>query len=162
MTGRIHQYIAGAVVAALLATGVAFAQGPRGGGPGGPGRAGGLALRRGGLPLGALSLTQAQQDLVRDIRERNRESSRPLEQRLRQAHATQRTAIESIPANESAIRAATLALAEVQAEVAIHQARMQNEIWNALTAEQQAEVKKLQAERGSRRAQPTERRLQRQ
>ena len=116
----------------------------------------------GGLPLGALNLTQAQQDLVRDIRERNRESARPLEQRLREAHAAQRSAVESIPANESAIRAATLALAEVQAEVAIHQARMQNEVWNALTAEQQGQVKKLQEERGTRRAQQTERRPQRQ
>jgi Spy/CpxP family protein refolding chaperone len=156
---RIHQYIGGALVAALLATGVAFAQGPRGGLPG---RVGGPGLRMGGLPLGAVNLTQAQQDLIRDIRERNRESSRPLEQRLRQSHAAQRTAIESIPANESVIRAATLALAEVQAEVAIHQARMQNEIWNALTVEQQAEVKRLQAERSSRRAQPNERRPQRQ
>src|ERR687898_1651657 len=93
---RFHQYIAGALVVAVLASGVAFAQGPRRGGPGGPGR-GGPGLRMGGLPLGALTLTQAQQDLIRDIRERNRESARPLEQRLREAQATQRSAIESIP-----------------------------------------------------------------
>jgi Spy/CpxP family protein refolding chaperone len=147
---RFRTVTAAALAVAVL-TGAAMAQGPRGGGPGRPGRDVGMG-RGGGLPLGALNLTQAQQDLIRDIRERGRESARPLEQRLRDAHDAQRQAVAAIPANESAIRAATLALAEVQADVAIHQARVQNEVWNALTADQQAEVKRLQAQQQQRRA----------
>ena len=162
MVRSIRKLVAGAAVAAVLTTGFAFAQGPleerRQVGPlrraDEPGRGG----RGGALPLAAVNLTQAQQDLIRDIRERNREAARSLEQKLRPAQAAQRQAMDAIPANENAIRAATLALAEVQADIAIHQARTQNEIWNALTADQQAQVRKLQAERDARRAQQRERR----
>ena len=147
MTRRLNSFVVAVVVVAALSTGAAFAQGPR---AGGPGRAGGRGAL-GGLPIGALNLTQAQQDLVRDIRERGRDGVGPLDERLRAAQEGQRTAIDTLPINEGAIRTATLALAEVQADVAIHQARIQNEIWNVLTADQQAEVKKRQAERDNRR-----------
>lgn len=159
---RFRSFTAAALVASLLATGVAFAQGPRGGGPGGLGRAGGAFGRMGGLPLASLNLTQAQQDLIRDIRERNREAARPLEERLREAQEAQRKAVESIPPNEAAIRTATLALAEVQADLAIHQARMQTEIWNALTSAQQEQLKQLQAQRDERRSETQNRRRTRQ
>ena len=145
------RWMTAAVLAATLGVGAAaFAQGPRGGGP--DGRIGRGAGARGGLglPLASLNLTQAQQDLIRDIRERNREEMRRIDSRLNEAHAAQRQAVSAIPLNESAIRAATLALAEVQAELAILQARVQNEIFGALTSEQQAQVKKAQAERAQR------------
>ena len=147
MVRSIHKLITGGVVAAVLTTCVAFAQAPRGDRPGVEGRRGG---RGGGLPLAALNLTQAQQDLIRDIRERNREAARSLEEKLRAAHAVQRQAVDAIPANESAIRAATLALAELQADLAVHQARTQNEVWNALTPDQQAQVRKVREERPDR------------
>ena len=105
----------------------------------------------GGLPLAALNLTQAQQDFIRDVRERGRESARSIEERLRTAQDAQRKAVESVPANEAAIRTATLALAEVQADFAIHQARLQTEIWNSLTPEQQARVNELRSQRQERR-----------
>ena len=63
---RIRRWTAGALVAALLVSGAAFAQGPRGGGPGRGGR-GGVA----DLPLAGLDLTETQQDLIRGIRERH-------------------------------------------------------------------------------------------
>ena len=141
---RFRISIAAVLVAALTAGGAAFAQGPRAGGPGG--RGGGRAMA-GALPLASLDLTQAQQDLVRDIRERGRAQGGQLDARLRAAHEAQRRAVAAIPIDEAAIRAATLALAEVQADVAIHQARVQNEIFAALTAAQQGQVKEALAAR---------------
>jgi Spy/CpxP family protein refolding chaperone len=154
--------VAAVVLAAVMSVGeAAWAQGPRVGGPGGPGRAGGRGMF-GALPLGSLNLTQAQQDLIRDIRERNREEVRQVEARLRTAQAAQQKAVSAIPLNEAAIRASTLAVAEVQADVAILQARAQNEIFSSLTAEQQASLKTALAEREqrvqARQAQPRERR----
>lgn len=147
MTGRMHRFVAAAAIVTLAGTGAAMAQGPRAGGPRGFGLAGGPGGRMGGLPLAALNLTQAQQDFIRDVRERGRESARSIEERLRAAQQVQRQAVETVPVNDAAIRTATLALAEVQADLAIHQARLQTEIWNALTPEQQARVTALRAER---------------
>jgi protein CpxP len=159
---RFRISIAAVLVAALTAGGAAFAQGPRAGGPGGRGGGGALA---GALPLASLDLTQAQQDLVRDIRERGREQGRQLGARLGEAREAQRRAVAAMPINEAAIRAATLALAEVQADVAIHQARVQNEIFAALTAEQHGRVKEALAAREQqiqqRRQQEEQRREQR-
>jgi Spy/CpxP family protein refolding chaperone len=146
---RFRWMMAAALVAALGAGSVAFAQGPRGGGPGRPGGPGGRGLM-GGLPLASLNLTQAQQDLIRDIRERSRGEMSQIDAKLRQAHVAQRKAVSTIPLNEGAIRAATLAVAEVQADTAILQARVQNEIFAALTSEQQEQVKKALAEREQR------------
>ena len=148
---RFRITTAAVLVAALGLGSAALAQGPRGGGPGGPGRGGpGGRGALGGLPVGQLNLTQAQQDLIRDIRERNSTELKQVETRVREAHAAQQKAIEAIPVNEAAIRAATLALGEVQADVAVLQARVRGEIFASLTADQQAQVKKLLAERDQR------------
>jgi Spy/CpxP family protein refolding chaperone len=69
---------AGVLMVGMLVSGVAFAQGQRGGGPG---RAGGLG-RGGGLPLASLNLTPAQQDVIADIRERGRAQMREVEERM--------------------------------------------------------------------------------
>lgn len=143
---RFRSAIAAALVAALMAGGAAYAQGPRAGGPGGGQGRGGRAVV-GGLPLASLNLTQAQQDLIRDIRERGREQSQQLETKLREAQAAQRNAVSAIPVNEAAIRSATLALAELQADAAIQQARVQNEIFAALTSAQQDQVRQAIAAR---------------
>ena len=145
---RFRWMTAVALAAALCIGGAASAQGPRGGGPGRAGGPGGRGL--GALPLASLNLTQAQQDLIRDIRERSRGEMSPIEAKLRQAQAAQQKAVSAIPLNEGAIRAATLSLAEVQAEAAILQARVQNEIFASLTSDQQAQVKKALAEREQR------------
>jgi Spy/CpxP family protein refolding chaperone len=146
---RFRWMTAAVLAATLCVGGAAFAQGPRAGGPERAGGPGGRGLM-GGLPLVSLNLTQAQQDLIRDIRERSRDEMRQVEAKLSQAHAAQQKAISAIPLNEGAIRATTLALAEVQAEIAILQARAQNEIFAALSAEQQEQVKKALAERDQR------------
>src|SRR6185295_3769218 len=108
-----------AVLAGLLAGGVAFAQGPgagRRGGPGfggpGPGGRGGP----GGLPLQALNLTEAQQDQVKQLVQQSRAQSQNVGEQLRSAMDAQRKAVETIPVDEGLIRSTTQALVEAQTE----------------------------------------------
>ena len=74
----------------------------------------------------------------------------------------QRKAVATIPVNEQLIRSTTQELAEAQTEMAIQQARLQTEIFGLLTPEQQAQAKKLQAERDARAQQRQQERSQRQ
>ncbi len=152
---RFRSFTVAAVLAGLLAGGAAFAQGP--GGRGGRG-AGGFGPGGGGLPLRALNLTEAQQEQVRTLTQQFRTQNRETAERLRAAMETQRKGVETIPVNEELIRSTTRELAEAQAEVAIQRARLQSEIFGLLTPEQQAEAKKLQADRAAR----TQERAQRQ
>jgi Spy/CpxP family protein refolding chaperone len=136
-----------AVLAVVLA-GAVYAQGP---GPGGRGPDG--FGRGGGLPLRALNLTDAQQQQIRTATQQNRQQNRALFERVRTAMEAQRKAARTIPVNEALIRSTTQELVEAQTEAAIQQARLQTEIFNMLTPEQQAEAKKRQAERETRQAQ---------
>jgi protein CpxP len=134
------------VLAAVLATGLAFAQGPglRGRGPGGPGGPGA------GLPLRELNLTDAQQEQIRTRSQQSRQQNRAAFEKLRTAMEAQRNAVETLPVNESLIRSTAADLAEAQAEVAIQQAHLRADVVALLTPEQQAQLKKLQAERAAR------------
>ena len=145
---RMRDIVTGTVMAALLVTGAAFAQGPRGGGrgPGAPG----VATGSPGMELRGLNLTDAQEQQVRDIRQQERESMQTLQQQLRAAADAQRAAIQMIPVNEGLIRDTTAALAEVQAELAIRQAHVHSQVWGVLTPAQQAEATRIRAEREAR------------
>jgi Spy/CpxP family protein refolding chaperone len=154
---RFHSFTAAVLVAGIVVGGTALAQGPRGGGPGRAGRIGGAGLA-GGLSIASLNLTQAQQDLVRDIRERGRAESQPLQATAREAQAAQRKAIDAIPLNEALIRATTQAIVDAQADLAIQQARVQQEIFLALTPAQQEQVRTAQAAREERLQQDGQRR----
>ena len=143
---RMRDIVTGTVMAALLVAGAAFAQGPRGGGrgPGAP------AMGGPGLELRGLNLTDAQEQQVRDIRQQERESLQALQQKLRAASDAQRAAIHTLPVNEGLIRDTTAALADVQAELAIHQAQVHSQVWAVLTPAQQAEATRIRAEREAR------------
>lgn len=147
---RISTVVTAAVVVALVASGVAFAQGPRGGGPGGPGGPRGGQDGGPGLALGGLNLTDAQQQQIRDIRQQERESVRELQTKRRAATEVQRRVTEAVPVNEGAIRDAVAAVAEIETEVAIKQAHVFNQIWSVLTREQQAQALKTRADRAAR------------
>jgi len=131
---------------ALLATSVAFAQGPRGGGPFG-GRGGRGPFGPGGLELNQLNLSDTQRQQVREIRERYREQTQQVAQRLNAVAEKQRQAIETLPVNETLITSATQDMTAAQVEMAIQEARLNSEIWSVLTPEQQAQATKLRAER---------------
>lgn len=152
---RFRSLTAGVLVAGLLAaSGAAFAQGP--GRPGGPGRAGGRGLRLGGPagdltpPLGQLNLSEAQRQQISDITRRGFAQGEQAEERLRAARDAQRKAADTLPVNEGAIRATSQELALAEAEVTIHRAHTRAEIFSVLTAEQQAQLTKLQADRSAR------------
>lgn len=146
---RIHILAASALAVSLTLGGVAYAQGPGGPGRGGRFGAGGAAGL--GLPVRELNLTDAQQDQIRDIVQRHRNEMRMVQDRLREAREEQRTLIEAVPPNEGAIRAVTLQkLAQAEADAAVLQAQVHNEVWNVLTPDQQAQATKLQADRDTR------------
>jgi len=132
------------IVAMLSAGAVSlFAQaGPgRGAGPFGPGGRGEFAA---GFALGQLNLSDAQKQQVRDIMQRDREQMRSTMQRLDEAMQAQRGAINQVPVNEQAVRAAAAQVASVQADLAVAHARVHADIWNILTPEQQTKAKELE------------------
>ncbi len=151
--------IAGGVIAGLLLGSVALAQGPRDGRPGprGPRQAMGVQ----GLPLGALNLTDAQRDLIRETTQRHRADIQQAEQRLRQALNAQREAVQAVPLNEGLIRSTAPELAEAQTAMAIAQARLGEEIRSVLTPAQLEQAAKLRAEREQRMQERRERMQQR-
>lgn len=155
--------VAAVALAGVLGAGtLAEAQGPRPVGPFGREHGAGARGALGGLPVGTLNLTQAQQDLIRDIRERHRANLQQVEATLRAARLAQQKAVNAIPADEGAIRAATLAAADAEAEIAVEQARLRSEIYAALTPEQQQRVTTALAEREQRMQQREQRMQQRQ
>ena len=151
---RLRWFTAALAVAAMLAGGVALAQGPRGGGPGGPGGFGGRGGRGPmmgmGLALNQLDLTDAQKEQIRQIRSQHEQPMRDAMSRLESARQAQQKAIEAIPADESKITSLTQDMVQSEVDVAIQSARLNTDIWSVLTTEQQAKVKQLRAERESR------------
>jgi periplasmic protein CpxP/Spy len=148
--GRFHSLTAGIAVVGLLATGiVAFAQGPRGG-PGGRGRGDGFGPGGLGIPLRQLNLTDAQKKQLEQIREQHRADMESAMKTLAAARQAQRTAIESVPADEAKITSLTQDLTQAEVDVAIQSARLNTAVWGVLTEAQRAEVTKLRAERQSR------------
>jgi Spy/CpxP family protein refolding chaperone len=143
---RFRSLATGVAIVTLLATSVAFAQGPRGGGPFG-GRGGRGGFGPGGLALNQLNLSDAQREQVRGIRERYREQTQQVAQRLNAAAEKQRQAIETLPVNETLITSATQDMTAAQVDMAIQEARLNAEIWSVLTPEQQAQATKLRADR---------------
>jgi periplasmic protein CpxP/Spy len=146
---RFQGAVAGVLIAGVLAGSAAFAQGPRGGGrPGGPGRGGQFDMP--GLGLRQLNLTEAQQQQVRSIREREAGELRQAQEAVRKAMDAQVEAVQTVPLNEGLIRQTTQALADAQTEAALQRARVFSEMWAVLTPAQQEQAKKLQAARDAR------------
>jgi protein CpxP len=144
--GRFRSLTAGVAVVGLLATGLAFAQGPRGG-PGGRGGRDGFGP---GIPLRQLNLTEAQRTQVDQIREQHRADMEAAMKKLATARQAQRAAIESVPADEAKITSLTQDLTQAEVDVAIQSARLNTAVWNVLTESQRTELKKLRAERQDR------------
>ena len=148
---RFRSLTAGVLMAGLLASGAAFAQTAAPDRPGARGAGGAL---RGpgsvGLPLAQLNLTDTQRQQIRDLAEKRRQSGTQVQERLREAMNARRTAMETVPVNEGAIRATTADLAAAETDAAILQAHFRAEIVGLLTPEQQDQLKQLQAQREAR------------
>lgn len=171
MIRRFHILTLSAFVAlaalggAALSSTVVAAQGPGPGGPRGRGPGFGPGFGRGGpqagLALRALDLTEAQREQVRQLTEQHRQQTRALVERARAAGDAQRQAMEAPAFNEQQVRAAAQALAEVQTDLAVQQARLRSDIYALLTAEQQQRLQQMQAERETRQNERRERMQQR-
>ena len=147
---RVRKIVVTAGLVALMSVGAValFAQGGPGRGAGQAGR-GGPGFGRGfgaGFALGQLDLSDAQKQQVRDIMQRHREQSRGTMERLQQAMQAQRAAINQVPVNEAAVRQASAALAAVEADSAVEEARLHADIFSILTVEQQEKAKQLEAQ----------------
>ena len=144
---RVQKIVAAAGIVALMSGGavVLFAQGVQGRGAG-PDRPRGLMSRGfdAGFALGQLNLSDAQKQQVRDIMQRHRQTMQPAMQRMQEAMQAQRAAIDQVPVNEAAVRDAAAAVAKVQADMAVEQARLHADIFNILTVEQQEKAKQLE------------------
>ena len=154
----------------------AFGQGGPGR-PGGPGGPGGPMGRRGGpggpmgpggpgmlppLPLGRLDLSDDQESRVRQIMESHREEQRALMDRSMKAHEALAQASATGAFDEGLVRARAADVAAVDADMAVARARIFSEVYQILTPDQQAELKKVQEQRDSRQDRARERRQQRQ
>ena len=122
--------------------------GPGDGRFGGPGGRGGPmgALGVFGPALRQLNLTEDQQQRLRSIAESHRDEMRAIAERNRPAHEALQQAITSGTVDEGTIRARSAEVAAGDADMAILQARIYSEAVQVLTPDQQAELKKLQAE----------------
>jgi len=150
--------VAGAGYQHLSAQGRGFGgPGRNGGGPGGPiGRRGGPGGPAGpgmvalGL-LQRLDLTSDQRDRVKQILDSHRDEQTSLVERGRAAHEALQDAVTG-SGDESLIRAKAADVAAVEADMAVTESRVYNEVFQILTPEQQAKAKKLQADMKQRRA----------
>jgi Spy/CpxP family protein refolding chaperone len=169
MSKRIVLGLSAAAIAVALA-GVGFAsgqadggQGPgagrggpgRFGGPGGPGGGrggpGGPMAVLGPMMLQRLDLTSDQRDRVKQILDAHRDDQQAIGKRARAAHDALESAITGNTFDETLIRTRAADVAAVEADETVLRARIYAEVVQILTADQQAKLKTLQADRQQRR-----------
>ena len=119
-------------------------RGDRGGRPMGPGAFGMLG------PIQRLNLTDAQKDQVKGILDSHAAEFKSLGDRGRAAHDALQAAVNADAVDDAAIRQKSAEVAAVDADMAVTGAHVRAEVLQVLTAEQRAELKKLQAERPDR------------
>lgn len=123
-------------------------------GPGGPG---GFGFGRGpGGPFGMLGelgrglrqleLTDAQREQLRGVMQSHQAAFREIGDRLRIAHEALHSAVTADAVDEAAIRARSADVAAIQADAAVLRARVHQEVFSLLTAEQQAKARELKAQ----------------
>jgi periplasmic protein CpxP/Spy len=111
-------------------------------GPGGPfGMLGEL-----GRGLRQLELTDAQREQLRGVMQSHQAEFREIGDRLRTAYQALDATVTADAVDESAIRARSADVAAIQADAAVLRAKVHQEIFSLLTAEQQAKAKELKAQ----------------
>jgi protein CpxP len=164
MTAQVRRIALG-VGASLLALGVSAgvyasaqntSQDPppfRSGGPGGPGRWGGPGRGGPGGPMGMLpmfgreiGLTEAQRDQIKAIADAHKDEWKALADRARTAHEALNDAVIADAIDEATIRQKSAEVAAIDADLAVARAHAHAEVFQILTSDQKAQVKKMQAE----------------
>jgi Spy/CpxP family protein refolding chaperone len=118
-------------------------------GSGGPGMRGGPGGGPGGMfgpELRALDLTDAQHEQVKAIMESHREEQKAVRGKMMTARKALHDAIAADVIDEAAIRAAAGAVAALDADEAVQQARIHAEVFAILTPEQVKKAKELRTE----------------
>jgi Spy/CpxP family protein refolding chaperone len=125
--------------------------GPMGrfGGPGGRGGPGGPMMGLG--PIMRLNLSDAQRDQVKGIVESHRDEHRAVAERARAAHDALEAAVTADQFDEGTVRARSAEVASVDADIAVAQARLRTEVVQILTADQRAQLNKMEIEMRARR-----------
>ena len=152
MTNRLKYSLAAGLVALTVAAmaPLAMAQDEqgrrRGPGPGfgGPPLAGpGMPGMRGGPMMGlrGLDLTEAQQGQVKSIMDSHQAEFRTVNKKIGDARQAMRALLDADQIDESAIRAKSAEAAAAEADAAILQAKIRQEVFGILTAEQLQKAK---------------------
>ena len=115
-----------------------------------PGRGGPLGQM--GFGLRQLDLTEAQKNQLAAIRDGHKADFQAIGERMREARQNLRTAIETAPVNEAAVRQASAAVAAVESDAAVLRATVHSEVFNILTDAQKAKAAELRAKGQERRA----------
>ena len=119
----------------------------RGRGPGGPGGPGGPMAFPGPLRMAAsqLGITDSQKDQIKAIADSHADEWRGIADRERQARQALQAAIAAPQFDEVTIRQRSAELGAVEADAAVAQARARAEVFQILTADQQARLKEIEA-----------------
>ena len=112
------------------------------------------------MMLERLDLTTDQRDRVRQILDSIRDEQKAIGDRAMKPHEALQEVVTGT-FDESAIRARAADVAAVDADVAVAQARVYNEVLQILTADQQQKLKKLQADMKERREKMQQQRQER-
>jgi periplasmic protein CpxP/Spy len=118
------------------------------GGPGGPGFGPGPGGPLGdlGFQLRGLELTDAQREQVRGVMQSHDAAFKEIGERMRTARQALDGVVTADTVDEAGIRAKAAEVAAVDADAAVLRARVHQEVFSLLTAEQQAKARELRAQ----------------
>ena len=139
-----NRWIVAVAAVVALAVAAALAQGMHErGGPMGP------EFGFGGHMLGyfsdVLDLSQAQQDQIKAILEKEKPTLQPLFKQMMQFHNDMRTLEESGTFDEAKVRALAAQQSQNMTELIVQKARIQSELMQVLTADQKTKLAQLRA-----------------
>jgi protein CpxP len=115
----------------------------------------------GPMMLGRLGLSSTQRGDVAKVLESHRDEQQAIGQRSRDAHEALDAAIAADTFDEGLVRTRAAELAIVEADAAVARARIYGEILKILTPEQRSQLKQLQTDRQTRRAEMEKNRQER-
>jgi Spy/CpxP family protein refolding chaperone len=145
-----------AALAVLFATAIAHAQtadAPPADAPPPPQRVHAHEFGFGGHMMGFfadyLNLTDAQQAQMKSIMQKEHPTLKPLMQQLHETHA-QLKQFEESAYDEAKVRALATQEAQANVELTVQKTRIHNELFQVLTADQQAKMKEFEARRAAR------------
>ena len=92
-----------------------------------------------------LDLTDAQQTQIKAILTKEKPTLEPLMQELGQTHSQMRQIEESATFDEAKVRALAAQQSQTMVDLVVEKARMKNEMFQLLTADQKAKLQKMEA-----------------